>query len=90
MVPPALLQLPASSPATAQIWGLKLGQGVMLCQQAGKKREAANREPKSVHCLQDSLTFPLGFLLSGVSGLGLGLGKYITLNIFPSSLDTGL
>lgn len=69
--------------------GPEAWQRVMLCQQEGKRRESASGEPKSVHCPQDSLTFPLGLLLSGVSGVGLGLGECITLNVFPPSLDTG-
>lgn len=78
----ALLQLSTSS-AAARMWGPEAQLRIMLCQQVGKRRGAAQGEPKSVHCPQDSLTFPLGFLLSGVSGLGLGLGERITLDVFP-------
>lgn len=50
----------------------------MLGQQAGKWREASHGDPKTVHCPQSSLNFPLSFLLSGVSEFGLGLREYIT------------
>lgn len=63
--------------------------GLKVCQQEGKRRVAAQGEPKSVHCPQASLTFPLGFLISGVSRPGLGLRECITLDVFPPSLDTG-
>jgi len=78
LVPPTVLQLPTS--AAARIWGPEPQLRVMQHQQEGKRREPAKREPKSIHCPQDSLTFLL-------SELGLGLRECITLNVFPSSLD---